>query len=294
MIIKVNHPFLFFMSLLMLFGCNKDILKLKKNTPAKVVIFEDKIVQIPKEGFIIINEEVSIYEIANRFRLIPNDIIEINELTPPYKLHKGQKLFLPYPLIHSVIEGDTLSKLSVQYAVKINDILELNSLNKSKKLFLGQKIKIPLKRNFDVVGLVIREKKLTLKKAKNLTLKIKDSPKFIWPTKGKLVRKFGTFSDGKQHYDGIDILVNDDEKVIASYDGKVAFVGSRIKSFGNMIILKHDKEWISAYSKISLAKVKEGEVVKKGQIIALIKKNNSLHFQIRKSRNPVNPETFLN
>ena len=109
----------------------------------------------------------------------------------------------------------------------------------------------------------------------------------------KLVKKFGPYSNGKQHYDGIDIRV-EDNRILASADGKVAFVGSKIKSFGNMILIKHDSKWISAYSKIGKTDVTEGQVVKKGQFIASVKEDKTFHFQIRKSRNPVNPQSLLN
>ena len=107
-------------------------------------------------------------------------------------------------------------------------------------------------------------------------------------------QKFGPHSNGKQHNDGVDIEVNENDKVIASFDGKVAFVGSNIKSFGNMILIKHDKKWITAYSKVGKSLVAQGDLVKKGDIIASMEDNNILHFQIRKSRNPINPETLLN
>ena len=86
--------------------------------------------------------------------------------------------------------------------------------------------------------------------------------------------------NGTQHHDGIDIKAKGDQPVIASSDGKVAFVGSNIRSFGNMILIKHNKEWISAYSKVEIANVTEGDFVKKGQIIGSLKDAKTLHFQI--------------
>ncbi len=290
---KIPYLILFLLISLLFWGCNTKVIQLKKKEPATLNIVQNKTFQIPKLGFIYISDDVSIYDIANKYRLLPQEIIKANNLKAPYKLSKGQKLFLPFPLIHVVRSGDTISTITIQYAVKLNELLELNDLNKSDTLSVDQNIKIPLKKNYDVVGLVIREKNLTLLKPRDLSLDLKKMPKFIWPVKGKITKKFGSYANGKQHNDGIDILVDNDSKVIASFDAKVAFVGSRIKSFGNMILLKHDKEWISAYSKIDFSMVKEGDIVKKGQVIAQLKKNSSLHFQIRKSRNPINPESIL-
>ena len=62
-----------------------------------------------------------------------------------------------------------------------------------------------------------------------------------------------------------------------------------------MILIKHDKVWVTAYAKVGKLFVSEGDVIKKGDIIASMGNgNNILHFQIRKSRNPINPLTLLN
>ena len=61
-----------------------------------------------------------------------------------------------------------------------------------------------------------------------------------------------------------------------------------------MILIKHDSKWISAYSRVGETRVSEGELVKKGQFIAFVKDDKIFHFQIRKSRNPINPFLLLN
>ena len=69
---------------------------------------------------------------------------------------------------------------------------------------------------------------------------------------------------------------------------------SNLKSFGKMILIKHDSQFVTAYARINEFNVMEGDIVKKGQVIGKIYKNNSVHFQIRKSRNPVNPNLYIN
>ena len=89
-------------------------------------------------------------------------------------------------------------------------------------------------------------------------------------------------------------MVSTDQSIKASKSGKVAFVGSNLKSFGKMILIKHDSKFVTAYARINEFNVTEGDLVKKGQTIGKIYKNNSIHFQIRKSRNPVNPNLYIN
>ena len=109
-----------------------------------------------------------------------------------------------------------------------------------------------------------------------------------------IIKDFGPFDNGNQHNDGVNILVSTDQSIKASMGGKVAFVGSNLKSFGKMILIKHNSQFVTAYAKINEFNVKEGDLVKKGQTIGKIYKNNSIHFQIRKSRNPVNPNLYIN
>ena len=123
---------------------------------------------------------------------------------------------------------------------------------------------------------------------------IKDAPKFTWPAKGQIIKKYGLFGKG-QHYDGIDIKIKKNQPVYSSQSGKVAFVGSQLKKFGNLILIKHKKGWLTAYSNVGKYTVKQGDIVTKGQIISFGASNkNSFHFQIRHNRNPVNPINYLN
>ena len=286
--------FIIILLFLFTFSCNRPELFVKKElSSVKVMNINLLKLNVPNDGYIYVTKDETIYSISNKYGLIPKNIIEANNLTQPYSLKENQKLFLPYPLIHNVKKNDTVFSLSVQYAVNQSDIVELNNLKKPFELNESQKIKIPLNKDYSVIG--IYEKMKVIKKAiyKKPKKSIK-SPDFMWPVRGNLVKKFGPHSNGKQHNDGVDIEVKDNDKIMASFDGKVAFVGSNIKSFGNMILIKHDKSWITAYSKVGKSLVIEGDFVKKGDTIASMGDSNILHFQIRKSRNPINPEALLN
>ena len=265
----------------------KDVLK------TKVIDFNFEKFRIPKDGYIYVKKGDTLYSIANNYQLVPKDIIDANNLKKPFLLNVNQKLYLPYPLIHKVKKYDTIYDLSLQYAVNQSDIVELNDLSKPYELRRLQKIKIPLTKDYTVIGL---SKKIKTTKNNFLKKPIKRNASLVfeWPLKGKVIKTFGLFANGKQHYDGIDIEVAENKNVKASSDGMVAFVGSNIKSFGNMILIKHDAKWISAYTKLGKSMVSEGDLVKKGDVIGKMQNKKILHFQIRKSRNPVNPEKLLN
>ncbi len=299
--------YLFITLFIFVFGCqNKNLYDgLKKDfSPEKEAKIFNKIsdlnkTNIPLNGMIIVKENETIYSIANKFKVIPRDIIEDNNLTKPYKLKPNQILFLRHDNVYFVKDGDTLEKISKKFAVKKSEIIKLNKLKNHFKLITGNKILIPLLKDFSVVDLIINErvydkKQIIRNKYISNNNKIKNPPNFLWPAKGEVIKSFGKFGKG-QHYDGIDIMFGKNKPIYSAYDGEVAFVGSQIKKFGNLIIVKHNNSWITAYSNLGKYNVKVGDTIKKQQIIAYTPNDqNYFHFQLRHNRNPVNPIYYLN
>ena len=290
-----------------MFGCQSNKLYdgLKKDlAPEKEAKIFNKTsssnnMNIPLNGMIIVRENETIYSIANKFKVIPKDIIEDNNLSKPYELKPNQILFLRHENIYIVKENDTVEKISKRFAVKKTEIIKLNKLKTPFNLVVGNKILIPLLKDFSVVDLIINEKvydtkQITKNKYNSKSKKIKNAPFFLWPAKGKIIKSFGKFGKG-QHYDGIDIMFGKNQPIYSAYDGEVAFVGSQIKRFGNLIILKHNNSWVTAYSNLGKYNVKVGDIIKKQQVIAYTPDNkNYFHFQLRHNRNPVNPLGYLN
>jgi lipoprotein NlpD len=87
------------------------------------------------------------------------------------------------------------------------------------------------------------------------------------------------------------------DPVIASADGRVVFVGSQLRGYGNMVIVKHNETFLSAYAHNQSIMVKENQIVRQGQKIAEMGRSDSdrvkLHFEIRKNGTAVDPEPYL-
>jgi len=119
-----------------------------------------------------------------------------------------------------------------------------------------------------------------------------DSVVWTWPVNGKVLRGF---SDTNK---GVDIGGRMGQPVLAAADGKVVYSGSGLRGYGKLIIIKHNKTFLSAYAHNSQLLVKEGQSVKKGQKIAEMGNTDAdqvkLHFEIRKFGKPVDPMQFLN
>lgn len=119
-----------------------------------------------------------------------------------------------------------------------------------------------------------------------------DKLTWMWPSNGKIV---ATFDEGKNK--GIDIAGKAGQHVMAAGSGKVMYAGSGIRGYGNLVIVKHSNNLLSAYAHNRSISVKEGDNVNKGQVIAEMGDSDAdsvkLHFEIRQQGKPVDPSRFL-
>jgi lipoprotein NlpD len=115
-----------------------------------------------------------------------------------------------------------------------------------------------------------------------------------WPTQGQLI---GRFSAGDPKRQGIDIAGTAGQSVVAAADGVVVYSGAGLVGYGELIIVKHSDEWLSAYAHSRKRLVTEGTPVRAGQPIAELGRSGTsrdmLHFEVRRNGKPVDPLTVL-
>lgn len=130
------------------------------------------------------------------------------------------------------------------------------------------------------------------------TTTAENKSQFIWPVSGgKIVSHFGLKPDGKTN-DGINIAVPEGEPVYAAAAGKVVFAGNQLKDYGNMVILRHESGWMSAYAHLRDIAVKKGSLIKQNDRIGTVGmtggvKTPQLHFALREGKKSVDPEHYL-
>jgi murein DD-endopeptidase MepM/ murein hydrolase activator NlpD len=122
-----------------------------------------------------------------------------------------------------------------------------------------------------------------------------DKADFRWPARGRVISGFS----GKGGNEGINIAVPDGTPVKATEDGTVAYAGSELKGYGNLVLIRHPNGYVSAYAHNGELKVKRGDVVKRGQVVASSGQSGNvsspqLHFELRKGSTPVDPTPYLN
>lgn len=116
---------------------------------------------------------------------------------------------------------------------------------------------------------------------------------WLWPVKGKVIQTFAPTLGSK----GIDISGKEGEPIHVTSSGQVVYAGNGLTGYGNLIIVKHNEEYLTAYAHAEKILVHEGQTVKAGQSIALVGHTGTdkvkLHFEIRKAGKPVNPLSYL-
>jgi lipoprotein NlpD len=115
---------------------------------------------------------------------------------------------------------------------------------------------------------------------------------WIWPGKGGVIAEFDEVKNK-----GVDIAGTAGDSVIAAADGKVVYAGAGLRGYGNLIILKHNNTYLTAYAHNQSLLVKEDQAVKKGQKIAEMGSSDTdrvkLHFEVRRQGKPVDPLRYL-
>ena len=123
------------------------------------------------------------------------------------------------------------------------------------------------------------------------------APLFGWPVSGQIVSTFGPAAGGT-HNDGINISAPEGTTVAAAESGTVAYAGNELRGFGNLLLLKHDGGWVTAYAHNQVLLVKKGDKIRRGQAIARVGSTGGvgapqLHFELRNGTKAVDPLDHL-
>ena len=298
----------------LLAACQAPNLSLNRSTPAKLVVapLREPVEAIPPNQIVEVRANDTLYAVATRYQVTPQSVIEANGLQPPYNLRKGQALKLVPRRTHIVRPGDSVYVISQRYAVSQYQLAQLNYLKPPFELKIGQKLQLPNSLDFSVldVGLPDGVSSTNIAQPTPTETSVQAAPRkrfvapslagssgFTWPVQGEIITEFGPSQRGV-HNDGVNIAASEGASVGAAAKGRVAFVGTNIKSFGKLVLVKHDGGIITAYAHLGDISVKEGDIVTAGQSIGTIGRSGrvdspQLHFEIRKSRQPVDPRSLI-
>jgi lipoprotein NlpD len=208
---------------------------------------------------------------------------------------------------HVVQEGETYYSIARLYYLNPSDIMKWNGSNSKNVLKPGTILKIyPGNENTN-----LKQAEKTLKPPANskptlakdrvgpsvIATKGACKSEFIMPLKANdysVLEEYNKKTASGIKNDGIILGIKKDLPVKAAANGEVAYVGDGFSDYGNIIILKHARNYFSIYGYLKTVKVKKGQFIIKGDIIAVSSsENKKLYFSIRKGKNPINPKSCL-
>lgn len=182
--------------------------------------------------------------------------------------------------------GDTLYSIAWSFNFDYLHLAQLNNLSPPYRVRIGQLLRLNGSANHPI-------KKTTTIDITEPMLK-QSIKSWRWPAVGQVVAGFSESPYGNK---GIDIHGEYGEDVHSVANGVVVYSGAGVRGYGNLIIIKHNKDFLSAYAFNQRNLTKEGMKVQSGQKIATMGRNNSgavlLHFELRRKGHPVDPLTYL-
>ncbi|MCP4356102.1 MAG: peptidoglycan DD-metalloendopeptidase family protein [Proteobacteria bacterium] len=322
----------------------------------------EKITTVKKKVYHIVKQGDYVYSVARKYKVAPNTIIKKNKLKKPYKLMKGDKLYIKtvsktvkvkvkqtsknvykkpqrYSLTrnpklykhpkkiskrirrslpvqdfkrpskdknvdfgyHKVKRGENLFRIGKKYDVSVFDLMAYNDLRKPEELKAGTELKIAVAK--PVGTKYSHEETSVLESGDKGSVKIalideatSRKKGFAYPVKGRIISKFGKHGHGIRN-DGIDIAVSAGTPVVATQSGTVMYA-QNISTLGKMVLVKHSRGYISAYTHNSKLLVSKGQKIAKGRVVALSgdsgnAKQPMLHFELRRYGKAINPTRLL-
>ncbi|GAB3292202.1 peptidoglycan DD-metalloendopeptidase family protein [Pseudidiomarina andamanensis] len=254
------------------------------------------------------------------------------EPAPVTRLYKGKTIhdFEPASLSaasYIVEQGDTLYSIAFRANEDVRTLARWNNIDAPYTIVPGQKLRLtattsrtaPVKPKAQSQTVAsapkkeYREQQVKQNKSKPLTVKQQNKPArtlpprktepplpaskdiiWQWPTGGRVLKEFSTAETGTK---GLDIAGSRGDPIYAAAAGKVVYAGNALKGYGQLIILKHNDDYITAYAHNQQLLVKEQQWVNKGDEIAAMGDTDAervkLHFQVRFRGKSVNPRHYL-
>jgi lipoprotein NlpD len=223
-----------------------------------------------------------------------------SQAVAPVGAYRAQSQQAP-PSVYKVRRGDTLYSVSWRFGMDYKQVASINGIRSPYTIYVGQKLRFKSYRRVasktkKAVSAKPKKKaaKTTNRQSSSSKVSANQRLSWRWPIKGKVISTYSKSATGRK---GIDIAGKSGQKVAAAASGKVVYSGNGLPRYGNLIIIKHNDAYLSAYAHNKNLLVKEGQWVKTGQKIALLGRTGTqrdqLHFEIRRNGKPVDPMRFL-
>ena len=237
-----------------------------------------------KPTYYIVQKGDTAVSVAKKNGLTLSQLAKANNLKKPYAINVGKKLSLVDSKGQHFEDMTTPSVVPVAGAksTQVASSSKTSSKDSSKSRTTTELIAQDIPASVDENAPV----QVVSGKTKSVS-----SVTWMWPTKGRVIKNFSSTNKG------IDIAGTRGQNVNAASAGQVVYSGNALRGYGNLIIINHNNQYLSAYAHNEMLLVKEGQKVKRGQVIAKMGSTDAsrvmLHFEIRYKGNSVDPKKYL-
>ena len=260
-------------------------------------------------GFVALVSALVLTGCANKGRLAPVDDHSISGAHGAARVMPGAEN-AGKPGYYTVKPGDTLIRIGMDNGQSWRDIIRWNKLDNPNLIETGQVLRVvpPATEAAVVRPAVSPTASASSASVPAAPMPVASAPatsvapaapsaaeesiSFQWPARGNLL---SGFDESKNK--GVDIGGKAGDPVLAAADGRVVYAGAGLRGYGNLIILKHNNTYLTAYAHNQTLLVKEDQVIKRGQKIAEMGNSDAdqvkLHFEIRRQGKPVDPAKYL-
>jgi len=285
-----------------------------------------QILEIPVPRKHVVNRGDTLYGISRRYDVDLSELARLNGLSPPYTITPGQQLLIPASGGRGTTQvartsGET-SAVDKGEAASASPPTESRSSVSTESDTTGE----PSTGGASMGGASTggearrRAREAASESAERQVVDVPKPPvrpaslgrpppreiptpparaggRFAWPVRGEIVAGFGPQDDGL-HNDGINIAAPRGTAIRAAENGVVAYVGNELRGFGNLLLIKHADDWITAYAHCERIRVQHGARVQRGQTVAVVGSSGGvarpqLHFEIRRGSKAVDPIRML-
>lgn len=255
----------------------------------------------------------TLYDVSRLFGVNSSEIVRLNSLQSPYALRSGELLRLPSvtrkkqeevklaqariaPVRAEILPTTKLDARMPQHQAtppKSDDFLPKDGVQAQAGSFISEK---SVAQSSPEPVSNIRQADVP-QMSRNSGLPERASSRFLRPVNGAILSGYGAKKTGL-HNDGINIAAPKGTRVNAAENGIVVYAGDALKASGNLVLVRHNDDWMTAYAHMDSITVKKGDLVRRGQSIGQVGSTGSvaepqLHFEIRRGTSALNPVKYL-
>lgn len=280
----------------------RDIIVLNRlRAPFK--LYEGQRLRLPPPQEYKVQVGDTLYRVSRLFGVDSSEIARLNDIRSPYITRAGQVLRLPsvtrktrqvkkntvMAKTPAVEKGEVLANKGIVADGAITP--EVKPQAKSQPAIIKDGVPMPQSKPRYTKPKNIKISKVTRKPPKRA------SSKFLRPVRGKVLSRYGAKKSGL-HNDGINISAPRGTPVKAAENGVVVYAGSALKGSGNLVLVRHERQWMTAYGHLDSISVRKGQVLKRGSSLGKVGSTGSvstpqLHFEVRRGTSALNPSKYM-